>query len=128
MTDTKKEGSISDHLANERTLLAWIRTSIGIMAFGFVVVKFSLFVRQITLMLNEEAAGIHPIDSSDHVGIVLVALGALTLVLAYIRYKRIEKRLASGTYHPSSLLLTIITGCIFVVSILLIIYLAKNII
>jgi len=34
-----------EHLANERTLLAWMRTSIAIMAFGFVVVKFSLFIR-----------------------------------------------------------------------------------
>lgn len=33
-----------DHLANERTLLAWVRTSIGIMAFGFVVFEFSLFI------------------------------------------------------------------------------------
>ncbi|QEM08229.1 DUF202 domain-containing protein [Mucilaginibacter rubeus] len=33
----------SDHLANERTFLAWIRTSIALMGFGFVVVKFSLF-------------------------------------------------------------------------------------
>lgn len=39
-----------EHLANERTLLAWIRTSIGIMAFGFVVVKFSLFIKQISLL------------------------------------------------------------------------------
>jgi hypothetical protein len=37
---------VADHLANERTFLAWIRTSIGIMGFGFVVVKFSRFLRQ----------------------------------------------------------------------------------
>ncbi len=44
-----------EHLANERTLLAWIRTSIGIMAFGFVVVKFSLFVKQISLLLGKNS-------------------------------------------------------------------------
>ena len=38
MKHTKNVGNVSDHLANERTFLAWIRTSIGIMAFGFVVV------------------------------------------------------------------------------------------
>ena len=37
---------VADHLANERTFLAWIRTSIGIMGFGFVVVKFSRFICQ----------------------------------------------------------------------------------
>jgi len=35
------------HMANERTFLAWIRTSIAIMAFGFVVEKFGLFLRQV---------------------------------------------------------------------------------
>ena len=34
------------HIANERTFLAWIRTSIGVMAFGFVVEKFALFIKQ----------------------------------------------------------------------------------
>ena len=50
----EKKNNASDHLANERTFLAWIRTSIGIMAFGFVVVKFSLFVKQISLILGKE--------------------------------------------------------------------------
>jgi len=42
------------HLANERTFLSWIRTSIGIMAFGFVVEKFALFVRQLSIFLDKE--------------------------------------------------------------------------
>ena len=41
----KQATNIREHLANERTFLAWMRTSIGIMAFGFVVVKFALFVK-----------------------------------------------------------------------------------
>jgi putative membrane protein len=39
------------HMANERTFLAWIRTSIGIMAFGFVVERFALFLKQVTYIL-----------------------------------------------------------------------------
>jgi inner membrane protein YidH len=35
----------SDHAANERTFLAWVRTGIAIIALGFVVEKFNLFVR-----------------------------------------------------------------------------------
>ncbi|WP_345229811.1 DUF202 domain-containing protein [Olivibacter ginsenosidimutans] len=38
----------NDHLANERTFLAWIRTSLTFMGLGFVVVKFSLFIKQLT--------------------------------------------------------------------------------
>lgn len=41
-----KSSHAIDHMANERTFLAWIRTSIGIMAFGFVVEKFVLFIKQ----------------------------------------------------------------------------------
>lgn len=54
MQEEKKQGAITDHLANESTFLALIRTSIGIMAFGFVVVKFSFFVKQISLLLGKE--------------------------------------------------------------------------
>ena len=41
------------HMANERTFLAWIRTSIGIMAFGFVVEKFALFIKQMSIVLEK---------------------------------------------------------------------------
>ena len=40
MNEEIKQGGISDHLANERTFLAWIRTSIGIMAFIFLMSLF----------------------------------------------------------------------------------------
>lgn len=54
MDAIKKQTNASDHLANEQTFLAWIRTSLGVMAFGFVVVKFSLFVKQIAILLGKE--------------------------------------------------------------------------
>jgi putative membrane protein len=41
------------HMANERTFLAWIRTSIGIMAFGFVVEKFALFIKLMSLIFGK---------------------------------------------------------------------------
>lgn len=44
------------HMANERTFLAWIRTSVAIMAFGFVVEKFSLFVKQMAYYLGKESS------------------------------------------------------------------------
>ena len=84
MTDQK---NITNHLANERTFLAWIRTSIGIMAFGFVVVKFSLFVKQFTLLLNKEDV-VHQKGYSAIMGIVLVAAGMITSIFAFIRYKK----------------------------------------
>ena len=124
--EEKKPNNTSDHLANERTFLAWIRTSIGIMAFGFVVVKFSLFVKQISLILGKENI-IHSKGYSGIVGIVLVAVGTITAVLSYIRYKHSEKQLNEGYYKHSSLLITVLTTFIFLVSVFLIVYLVNSI-
>jgi putative membrane protein len=125
MQDTKKQGNPSDHLANERTFLAWIRTSIGIMAFGFVVVKFSLFVKQISMILGKGNA-IQNRGYSAIVGIILVAVGTVTSVLSYMRYRQTTKQLKEGDYVHSSLLITVLTAFIFLVSALLIAYLVES--
>ncbi len=126
MDEIKKPGSPNDFLANERTFLAWIRTSIGIMAFGFVVEKFSLFVKQISLLIGSEQI-VQPKGSSALIGILLVVAGVITLILSYIRYRLTEKGLRHGVYKHSSLLLTVITAAIFLMSIMLIAYLTKSI-
>ncbi|MBC7509549.1 MAG: DUF202 domain-containing protein [Ferruginibacter sp.] len=125
MENEKQQGNITDHLANERTFLAWIRTSIGIMAFGFVVVKFSLFIKQISLILGKENI-VQSRGYSAIVGIMLVAVGTVTAVLSYIRFKQTEKQLKAGFYHHSSLLITLLISFIFLVSIFLIAYLIKT--
>jgi putative membrane protein len=122
----KSQGSAGDHLANERTFLAWIRTSIGIMAFGFVVVKFSLFLKQISIILGKGIVD-QSKGYSSVAGIVLVIVGAIAAVLSYIRYKKTAKQLDAGYYKHSSLLMTILTAFIFSVSGFLIIYLIKSI-
>ena len=125
MEEIKKQGNASDHLANERTFLAWIRTSIGIMAFGFVVVKFSLFVKQISLLLGKENM-IQSRGYSAILGIILVAVGAVTSILSYMRYRQTVKELNKGTYRHSSLLVIVLVAFIFLVSVFLIAYLIKT--
>lgn len=120
-----KKGNTTDHLANERTYLAWMRTSIGIMAFGFVVVKFSLFVKRISILLG------HPVTVPNRgysaiVGIVLVLIGTITTIFSYIRYRQSEKQIREGIYVHSTLLITIITIFILIASILLIAYLINS--
>ena len=126
MDPVKSKGNTTDHLANERTFLAWMRTSIGIMAFGFVVVKFSLFVKRISLLFGKTE-----IDSPTHglsaiVGIVLVLVGTITIIFSYIRYRQSEKQISEGAYVHSTLLITIISVFILIVSVLLIIYLVTS--
>ena len=126
MSNTEKQTTnIREHLANERTFLAWMRTSIGIMAFGFVVVKFALFVKQISMMLGKENL-IHSTGYSGIVGIILVSVGAVTAILSFIKYKQTEKQLNEGNYKYSSLLITLLTVFIFLISVLLIVYLIKS--
>lgn len=121
----KKKSNASDHLANERTFLAWIRTSIGIMAFGFVVVKFSLFVKQFSLILGSQ----HTIQGKAYstiMGIFLVAAGAVTTILAFIRYRKTERQIDASNYQHSSLLINVLVSFIFLISVLLIVYLIET--
>ena len=112
------------HLANERTFLAWIRTSIGIMAFGFVVEKFSLFVKQISYILGREI--VPSKGYSGFFGIFLVGLGAFMGLLAFIRYKKVERQIDRDTYQPSLILDILLTISILAIGIFLIIYLIHS--
>jgi putative membrane protein len=122
----KKGGSATDHLANERTFLAWIRTAIAIMAFGFVVVKFSLFVKQLALMMTDKSVILPQQGTSSAIGTFLVAIGAIMSLLAFIRYKSIENQLNNNRFYPSMTLVLLLTITILVGSILLVIYLLPN--
>ncbi|RCH54682.1 hypothetical protein DJ568_12750 [Mucilaginibacter hurinus] len=121
----RPKATASDHLANERTFLAWIRTSIALMGFGFVVVKFSLFVRQLSLAVTGHA--VTPVKGfSGVIGMCLVAIGALTALIGFLRYRRVEKQLMDQRFYPSSRLLLILTVAVIAGSMLLLYYLLPN--
>jgi putative membrane protein len=116
----------SDHLANERTFLAWIRTSIAIMGFGFVVVKFALFIKQISLVLNTKQNVLPGKGYSTQIGILLVAIGAFMAFYSYLRYLITEKQLINKAYRPSILPALFLTIGIVVIGIFLVIYLVPG--
>lgn len=117
----------NDYLANERTLLAWVRTSIGVMAFGFVVFKFSLFVKQIALILKkDQVENNQQAEYSEIGGVALVVLGLVTLLMAFIQYLRTKKQLDKGEFIQSSISLTILIGFIVLIGTLLIAFLIKT--
>ena len=122
----KQEVRANDHLANERTFLAWIRTSIAVIGLGFVGVKFSLFIKQLSAVLGDTAVlpgkGYSPV-----IGILLVAIGGIITLLAFFRYRRIERKLLSNQYYPSFSLSLFVTVAIVIVSVLLLLYLASGI-
>jgi putative membrane protein len=116
----------SDHLANERTFLAWIRTSIAIMGFGFVVVKFALFIKQISLVLTSKQTVLPAKGFSTQIGILLVAIGAFMALYSWLRYRTTEKQLLNKAYKPSTLPALILTSAIVIIGILLVIYLVPD--
>ncbi len=130
-TENLKPVEIPDrrsHMANERTFLAWIRTSIGIMAFGFVVEKFVLFMRRLSHLFGQ-APGHPPAPPSEYsivFGIVLVALGALMGLLSFIRYKKVEREINENTYAPSLLLDILVTLGIITIGIFLVFYMIHS--
>ena len=97
MAPAAAEGPPSDprvYFAAERTLLAWIRTGLAMMGFGFVVARFGLFLRA-TEALHGVAATQQP-GVSRWVGITLVALGVVANLCAAITYRRVLARLQRG--------------------------------
>lgn len=121
-----------DHMANERTFLAWIRTSIGIMAFGFVVEKFSLFVKQITYFLavqgvdqSQELFDQHHAYSSVF-GIFLVGLGSLIGFFSFIKYRKIHKEIEANEYNYSETMAFALTTLVVAMGCFLVVYLIKT--
>jgi len=125
-----KVRSPNDHMANERTFLAWIRTSIGLMAFGFVVEKFAFFMKKLSLFLGKSIADESTASSlgySSIFGIALVAFGTIMGVLAFVRYKKVEREIDEDTYRPSLLLDILLTSLIIVMGTFFVIYMVYNI-
>jgi putative membrane protein len=78
----------SDHAANERTFLAWIRTAIAVMAFGFLVERFDLFLQIAGQTLARKALSPTGQLVGNVAGLVLIVLGAIMIVLAVWRFRR----------------------------------------
>jgi inner membrane protein YidH len=81
--------------AAERTLLAWIRTGLTIMGFGFVVARFGLFLTLLAAQrLPSTPVAASPSPFSSGIGIALVLLGAVSMIFAAIQHRRFVSSLS----------------------------------
>ena len=123
-----KPENIVQHASNERTFLAWIRTSISLIMFGFVVEKFSFSIRQLSFVVRSG----HPVQSPNHyigqlvTGVVLIGLGAVISVLAFLKYLWVAKQIEKNDFQHSTFLDLLVTLIIFFSAILLLIYLIRS--
>jgi putative membrane protein len=86
----------SDHAANERTFLAWVRTAVAIMGFGFLVEKFDLFVKVAggTVHQGSQLVG-------NIAGLALFILGGAMMVLAVVRFRQTSTAIDADERHPA---------------------------
>jgi len=102
------------------------------MAFGFVVEKFGLFVKQFGYFISQATDQKVPFGHtpapgySSVLGVILIGLGALMGVLAFVRYKKVECQIDEDTYQPSLILDILLTLSIFAIAIFLLIYLIHS--
>jgi putative membrane protein len=85
-------------MAAERTFLAWIRTGLALMGFGFVVARFGLFLHEMASLQPEALPPGH--GYSLWIGISLVALGVLVNILAAVNHSRYLRALSTSGIPP----------------------------
>jgi putative membrane protein len=113
--------------AAERTLLAWVRTGLTIMAFGFVVARFGLFLR---LLAAQQGQGIPEAELhnrlSNAVGIALVLIGVACMILSAVQHRSYVSTLPPADVPRSHAAIYPITLCVVlaVLGVALAVYLA----
>jgi putative membrane protein len=90
----KPAADLRDYLAEERTFLAWIRTGLTLMGFGFVVARFGLFLQVMQITQHGSAAQLHGL--SPWIGTAFIAVGVAVNVLSIKRHLRLVGELNRG--------------------------------
>ena len=119
---------IREHLANERTFLSWIRTSVGILAFGFVMEKFNLYTRLLTGSFPgaPPASAALPQTRTGFFGVLFTVISALIIILAAIRFKIIQRQIETRAYRPSATMDLLLAATILFVAVIMTFYLTRS--
>ena len=102
---------LSDHLANERTYLAYLRTSIALIGFGITINRFSIYLIQ-SKTLPERALQRWDMAGVGKLGFGMVIAGLILLAWATSHFTQVSRGIERGTYRPSVLVPWIITAAV----------------
>ena len=92
--ELRRQASLSDYLAAERTLLAWIRTGLALMGFGFVVARFGIFLQQVQFARNSHAGS--SFGFSLWFGTTLISSGVIVSLSAGLQHLHLVRELDRG--------------------------------
>ncbi len=94
---TENPNRARDHLANERTFLAWLRTGVATIVFGFAIGRFSIALQQI---LQFEGKQTPSTGLTAWLGVVAIIAGVLAILAGHMRYHQTRVQLEHGTFKP----------------------------
>jgi putative membrane protein len=104
-----------EYLANERTFLAWIRTAIAVVSLGFVVSRFSLWLRQLAMSTGGGTPGLHGL--SLPMGEILMVFGGCLAVLAAWRYHVVNRQIEEDRVSADRGLIVLVTVVVLMLGI-----------
>jgi len=98
MPTADKPDRARDHLANERTFLAWVRTGIAMVVFGFAIGRFGIAVRQ---FFQLEGKSVKTTGWSVWFGMICIAVGVVFVFAAQVRYRQTRRQIEAGAFQPA---------------------------
>ncbi len=104
--------NIRDHLANERTFLAWMRTGIALLGFGVLIAK-------LRFLEIAPTAGVR----STRLGLAFACVGVLTLLLAAWHYDRTRRMIDGGEYRAATKPIFVFVAVVFGLGMVSVLYL-----
>ncbi len=110
-----------DHLANERTFLAWIRTALGLLGLGFVMARMGLFLRQIASEIPGAEA--HRVNTGHEFmvgGVILLAVGTGLAGMAAWFHEKNRRAIDASNFQPARLAVYALAGIIILGGMLII--------
>src|SRR5690348_18199850 len=116
-----------DYAANERTFLAWVRTAIAVMAFGFLIEKFDIFLAYMVSQAQARPIPLRGQEFANEAGLAFILLGIAMIVVAAARFYRtardIDRRdtVARSGFRADLLL----AGLLFLLGLSLFLYMSR---
>ena len=95
-----------DHLANERTFLAWVRTGIATIIFGFAIGRFAIALREFMKFQGRASA---TSGVTAWFGVISIVGGVLLVIAGLARYRRTRSQIDTDTFEPAGFLIDIVS-------------------